>query len=146
MCFFNCHIYLTCDETSRSSQKNNQSCSSSFKRYALLLYTMLSSKFFMKSFIDTFFYQTETFFTGLSDFHKLVLSIFKTTFTKSKAKEIIYRDFKKFNEQCFNKDLRTELSSKSVKSSFESIFLNTLNKYAPIKKKNASDKSCTIYY
>ena len=36
------------------------------------------------------FYQTETFFTGLSDFHKLVLSIFKTTFTKSKAKEIIY--------------------------------------------------------
>ena len=44
------------------------------------------------------FYQTETFFTGLSDFHKLVLSIFKTTFKKSKAKEIIYRDFKKFKE------------------------------------------------
>ena len=61
------------------------------------------------------FYQTETFFTGLSDFHKLVLSIFKTTFTKSRAKEIIHRDFKKFNEQCFNNDLRTELSSKSIK-------------------------------
>ena len=39
------------------------------------------------------FYQTETFFTGLSDFHKLVLSIFKATFGKSKAKEIIYGDF-----------------------------------------------------
>ena len=94
------------------------------------------------------FYQTETFFTGLSDFHKLVLSIFKTTFTKSKAKKIIYRDFKKFNEQCFNNDLRTELSSKSIKSygSFENISLNTLNKHAPIKKKNAKGKSCTIYY
>ena len=54
------------------------------------------------------FYQTETFFTGLSDFHKLVLAIFNTTFTKSKAKEIIYRDFKKFNEQYFNNDLHTE--------------------------------------
>ena len=62
------------------------------------------------------FYRTKTFFTGLSDFHKLVLSIFKTTFTKSKAKEIIYRDFKKFNEQCFNNGLCTELSSKSIKS------------------------------
>ena len=75
------------------------------------------------------FYQTETFFTGLSYFHKLVLSIFKTTFTKPKAKEIIYQDFKKFNDQCFNNDLRTELSSKSIKSYglFENIFLNTLN-------------------
>ena len=83
------------------------------------------------------FYQTETFFTGLSDFHKLVLSIFKTNFTKSKAKEIIYRDFKKFNEQCINNDLRTELSSKSIKryGSFENIFVNTSNKHAPIKKK-----------
>ena len=82
------------------------------------------------------FYQTETLFTGLSDLHKLFLSIFKTTFTKSKAKEIIYRDFKKFNEQCFNNDLRTELSSKSIKSYglFENIFLNKLNKHAPIKK------------
>ena len=49
----------------------------------------------------------------------------------------MYRDFKKFNEQCFNNDLRTELSSKSIKSygSFENIFLNTLNKHTPIKKK-----------
>ena len=43
----------------------------------------------------------------------------------------------KFNEQCFNNDLLAELSSKSIKShgSFKNIFLNTLNKHAPIKKK-----------
>ena len=38
------------------------------------------------------FYQTEISFTGLSDFHKLFLSIFKTAFTKSKAKEDILRN------------------------------------------------------
>ena len=32
------------------------------------------------------FSKTDTIFTGLSDFHKLVLSVFKTTFTKSKPK------------------------------------------------------------
>ena len=81
------------------------------------------------------FYQT--FFTGLSDFYNLVLKIFKTTFTKSKAKEIMYQDFKKFNQQYFNNDFPTELPSKSNKSygSFENIFLNTLYKHTPIKKK-----------
>ena len=39
------------------------------------------------------FFKTNTFFTGLPDFHKLVLSVFKTTFCKSKPKEI-----KKFQE------------------------------------------------
>ena len=63
--------------------------------------------------------------------------MFKKTLTKSKAREIIYRDFKKLNEQCFNNDLGTQLSSKSIKSYgwFENIFLNTLNEHASIKKK-----------
>ena len=34
------------------------------------------------------FFKTNTFFTGLPDFHKLVLSVFKTTFCNSKPKEI----------------------------------------------------------
>ena len=34
------------------------------------------------------FFKTKTVFTGLSFFHKLVLSIFKTTFLKSKPKEL----------------------------------------------------------
>ena len=32
------------------------------------------------------FFKTETVFTGLSDFHKLVLSVFKLHFSKAKAK------------------------------------------------------------
>ena len=55
------------------------------------------------------FFKTNTVFTGLPDFHKLVLSVFKTTFQKSKAKEITYRNFKNFN---FNQELRTNLRGK----------------------------------
>ena len=40
------------------------------------------------------FFKTNTLFTGSSDFHKLVLSVFKTTFCKLNLKEITYRNFK----------------------------------------------------
>ena len=77
------------------------------------------------------FYKTKIFLTGLSDSRKHVPSIFKTTFTKPTAKEIIYQDFERFNEQCY-----TYLSFELIKMyrSFEYIFLKTLNKLAPIKQ------------
>ena len=43
-----------------------------------------------------------------------MLSVFKTTFSKSKPKEIIYRHFKKFDEEDFNEDLRGRLSTELV--------------------------------
>ena len=43
------------------------------------------------------FQHTETVSTGLSDFHKLVLTVLKTTVSKSKPREIHYRDYKKFD-------------------------------------------------
>ena len=48
------------------------------------------------------FFKTETVFTGLSDFHKLVLSVFKLHFSKAKAKKISYRNFRDFKEDNFN--------------------------------------------
>ena len=48
------------------------------------------------------FFKTDTIFKGLSDFHKLVLSVFKAMFTKSKPKEIVYRNYRKVNENNFN--------------------------------------------
>ena len=38
------------------------------------------------------FQHTETVSIGLSDFHKLVLTVSKTTISKSKPREIHYRD------------------------------------------------------
>ena len=74
------------------------------------------------------------FFTGLSDSHKLVLSVFKTTFYKSKPKEITYRNFKNFKEESFNQELRNNLIKNSIESYnfFEKDFLDTLNEHAPL--------------
>ena len=51
------------------------------------------------------FFKTDRIFTGLSGFHKLVLSVFKTTFTKSRPNEIVFRNYRKFNEKNFNQDV-----------------------------------------
>ena len=83
------------------------------------------------------FQNTMTVATGLSDFHKMVVTVLKTTFTKTKAKEIMYRDYRKFDKDNFKKSLKESIAASSVFSykEFETIFLKTLNKYAPLKKK-----------
>ena len=82
------------------------------------------------------FFKTETIFTGLSNFHKIVLSVFKTTFRKFKPKEIVYRNYRKFNENNFNEDLHNQHSSEQPKdyAYFEKIFLSILQEHAPLKK------------
>ena len=56
---------------------------------------------------------------------------------KSKPKEIIYRDFKIFSDETFNQELSLSLADECVNnySSFENIFLDTLNHYEPVQKK-----------
>ena len=51
------------------------------------------------------FMKTSTVCTGLSDFHQLVVTVLKSTLINDQPKEIIYRDYKKFDISCFNKSL-----------------------------------------
>ena len=83
------------------------------------------------------FFNIEAYFTGLSDCQKLVLSVFKTTFSKTEFKEMIYRDYKNSDQDIFSQELCTSLSSEIVLdfASFEENFLGILNKHAPLKKK-----------
>ena len=83
------------------------------------------------------FFKTETVFTGLSDFHKLVLSVFKLYFSKAKAKEISYRNFRDFKKDNFKRNLQNRPSAESVEeyAPFEKVFLDVLNKHAHLKKK-----------
>ena len=83
------------------------------------------------------FQNTIITFTGLSDCHKLVLTVLKITFSKNKAKEIFYLNYKKFNFSDFNDELKTIFSRNTVGScyQFDQIFLNALGKHAPIKRK-----------
>ena len=75
--------------------------------------------------------------TGLSDFHNLVVTVLKSTFQKAKPKELLYRDYKNFSQETFKSELNIELEKNGVSTYevFEKIFLNILNKHAPIKKK-----------
>ena len=75
--------------------------------------------------------------TGLSDFHKMVVTVLKTSFEKAKAKEIRYRDYKNFDKDQFKTMLRKDLSTGKISSykDFETVFLSVLNKHAPLKYK-----------
>ena len=82
--------------------------------------------------------KTKTVETGLSDFHKMVVSVVKTTFKKKKPKIVTYRDYKRFDNEKFRESLITYFSTdKNISyDSFENLVLQTLGKMAPIKQKH----------
>ena len=82
------------------------------------------------------FQNTTALVNGLSDFHKMSITVLKTKFEKSKPIEVNYRDYKKFDDNLFKTDLKAALTSGcETYHEFENIFLRTLNLHAPFKKK-----------
>ena len=83
------------------------------------------------------FQNTKAISTGLSDFHIMVVTVLKTTFQKSKPREIIYRDYSKFNEDTFRENLKESLTRSNTYdyTIFEEKFISVLNAHAPMKKK-----------
>ena len=84
------------------------------------------------------FINTTTVETGLSDHHKMTISVLKTFLPKQTPTLIKYRDYRKFNNQNFSNDLEDNLSNminEACYDIFESNFKDILNKHAPIKTK-----------
>ena len=83
------------------------------------------------------FQNTTTISTGLSDFHKMVVTVLKMSFKKAPPKQLHYRDYKNFNADSFKRELKTVLTDQNttVYSTFETLFLQVLDKHAPIKTK-----------
>ena len=83
--------------------------------------------------------KTTTVESGLSDFHKMVVTVLKTTFSKQGPTVINSRNYKKYDENAFKSDLQQELQkidqSDLNYSSFETAFDRALDKHVPIKKK-----------
>ena len=77
--------------------------------------------------------------TGLSEFHKLTVTVLKSYFKKRNPKELIYRDFKNFSNQQFRTELEKELNENNVDTSqfklLQTVTLGLLDKLAPSKKK-----------
>ena len=57
------------------------------------------------------FQNTTVISTGLSDFHKMIVTVMKTTIPKHKPKIIKYRDYKKIVEHNFRNELREKLQN-----------------------------------
>ena len=86
------------------------------------------------------FQNTATVEVGLSDFHKMTVTVMKTYFTKSNPKIISYRDYKRFS----NFDFRTEVNHylyndhsiyEMPNDEFIAIFMDILERHAPLKYK-----------
>ena len=86
--------------------------------------------------------KTTTVETGLSYFHKMVVTVLKTTFSKQGPTVINYRNYKKYDENVFKNDLREELQKIELSDLNYSSFENSFDQHAPIKKKyvRANDK------
>ena len=67
------------------------------------------------------FQNTSVVTTGLSDFHKMVITVINFSFQKTKPREIVYRDYKAFDNENYENDLKISMTSNEVStySSFE---------------------------
>ena len=67
----------------------------------------------------------------------MVITVINFSFQKTKPRDIVYRDYKAFDNENFEYDLKFSLTSNEVStySSFEKTFVDTLNIHAPLKKK-----------
>ena len=81
--------------------------------------------------------------TGLSDFHRMKLTVTKMTCQKLKLRVINYRNYKHFNNGRFRDDLLFEISNSQLEfdnNSFDEFFnmcRSTLDQHAPRKQKYA---------
>ena len=75
--------------------------------------------------------------TGISDFHKLVVTVLKTFYKKQRPKIIHYRNYKNFENGNFRQDLIKELLKFDITnaplSHFNDTALSVLDKYASKK-------------
>ena len=72
--------------------------------------------------------------TCISDYHALIFSFLKTTFTKMPPNKLQYRNYKKFEGHLFLQDAE-QLPEKISSAEWEKDFVKTLNKQAPLKTK-----------
>ena len=88
----------------------------------------------VNSFQDTFCCQT-----GISDYHKMTITVLKTYFQKLKPKKIKYRSYKNFELNSFKNELKHSLNmSKQIHiiyDDFKEIFMEILDKHSPLKEK-----------
>jgi len=83
------------------------------------------------------FQRSNSFETGISDYHHLIYTMFRTTYEKSPSQILHYRSFRKFSEEAFRGDLIKALSKIEYGDfdSFITLLESVLDAHAPKKKR-----------
>ena len=84
------------------------------------------------------FQLTNTLETGLSDFHHLIYTMFRCTYSKLPPVIQSFRNFKRFNVEEFRSLLHEQLTSYNEVnhfSDFNNAFTSLINTFAPLKRK-----------
>ena len=84
------------------------------------------------------FQNSHTVETGLSDHHKMTITVLKTFFQKQSPTIVKYRDYKNFNVNLFRNQLLEQLTNIGddiTYAKFETIFIHLLDFFAPMKTK-----------
>lgn len=83
------------------------------------------------------FLQTYVIETGLSDHHKLTLTVLNSTIPKKEPRLIQYRSLKNFKASVFKNDLNEALANAKPGdfNEFDAEFKRVINKHMPVKKK-----------
>ena len=89
------------------------------------------------------FYKSHSFVTGLSDCHKLIVSILRTSIQTLPPKFVIYRNEKNFHESNFLRDLDSRLIQGELYKIYEDpytkmseILFEVLNYHVTLKQKS----------
>ena len=67
----------------------------------------------------------------------MVVTVLRKTFQRAQPKVVSYRDYKNFDNELFKSSLQNALNGikRPDYIKFEEVFLETLNKHAPVKQK-----------
>ena len=85
------------------------------------------------------FCDSQTIETGLSDHHKMIITVLKSEFEKKEPTQVNYRSYKNFNEYLFRHVLASALSNLLNEDTnyedFKKVYIDILDLHAPMKKK-----------
>ena len=87
------------------------------------------------------FQNSLTLETGLSDFHKMTLTVMKVFYKKQKPTIITYRSYKNFSNEVFMADFQNRISQVTSENSdlefdiFKAVLNQAIQKHAPIKQR-----------
>ena len=70
--------------------------------------------------------------TGLSDFHKMTLTVMRSYLVKQTQKVVYYLDYKKFSNNLFRNDIFPAQVLTDTKENVQTIIAKTFNKHAPL--------------